>query len=109
MAKLLRLPRSQVRLGTQLPWNVRDESGMLLLSKGHIILDEHMLDGLLARGAFVDEEDVRRAIAEAEANKLIIGGGVPAKSVAKLASVFELWDQTTEDLRAKKSSVPAMC
>lgn len=99
MAKLLRLPRSKVRLGTQLPWNVRDESGMLLLSKGHIILDEHMLDGLLERGAFVDAEDVRRAMAEAEASKLIIGGGVPAKSVAKQESLFELWDQTTQDLR----------
>lgn len=39
--KVLRLPRSKVKLGEPLPWGVRDETGLLLLSKGHILTTEH--------------------------------------------------------------------
>lgn len=103
--KLLRLPRSKVRLGMELPWNVRDEHCQLLLSKGHLVVDQHMLDALLARGAFVDEEEVRAAAAAAAdaaaAAKLLLSGRDPARSMAgKVSSVFELWDQTTLELKA---------
>lgn len=98
--KLLRLPRSKVRLGVALPWNVRDENCQLLLSKGHLVIDQHMLDALLLRGAFVDEEEVRAASAAAAAERLLISGGDPVKSMAKVTSVFELWDQTTDALKA---------
>lgn len=97
--KLLRLPRSQVRLGFALPWNVRDETGTLLLSKGHLIVDQRQLDELLQRGAFVDEVEARAAAAEMAADRLLISGGDPAKSVAKESSLFDLWDRTTETLK----------
>lgn len=98
--KLLRIPRSQVRLGLALPWNVRDDAGVLLLSKGHLLADQKQLDELLERGAFVDEVEARAAAAEAAAAKLLISGGDPAKSVGKESSLFELWDRTTETLKA---------
>ncbi len=97
--KLLRLPRSKVRLGMALPWNVRDEHSLLLLAKGHLVVDQHLLDALLLRGAFVDEEEVRNAAAEAAAHKLLISGGDPVKSMGATTSVFELWDQTTQNLK----------
>ena len=98
--KLLRIPRSQVRLGLTLPWNVRDDAGTLLLSKGYLIVDQKQLDELLERGAFVDEVEARAAAAEAAAAKLLISGGDPAKSVGKESSLFDLWDRTTETLKA---------
>jgi len=98
--KLLRLPRSKVRLGVALPWNVRDENCQLLLSKGHLVIDQHMLDALLLRGAFVDEEEVRAASMAAAAERLLISGGDPIKTMGKVTSVFELWDQTTDALKA---------
>ena len=98
--KLLRLPSSKVRLGMTLPWNVRDEHCLLLLSKGHLVIDQHLMDELLLRGAFVDEEEVRSAVAEAAAQKLLISGGDPVKSMGTVTSVFELWDQTTDTLKA---------
>lgn len=97
--KLLRLPRSQVRLGQALPWNVRDVSGTLLLSKGYLVIDQGQLDELLARGAFVDEVEARAAAAEMAAGKLLASGRDPAKTVVKEASLFELWDRTTETLK----------
>ncbi len=97
--KLLRLPRSQVRLGQTLPWNVRDANGTLLLSKGHLVVDENLLNELLERGAFVDEVEARAAAAEAAAAKLLISSGDPVKSMGKESSLFELWDQTTETLK----------
>ena len=57
--KVIRLPRSKVCLGAPLPWNVRDEQGQLLLTKGHVVDSENQLDQLLARGAYVDVEEVK--------------------------------------------------
>ncbi len=97
--KLLRLPRSKVRLGMALPWNIRDEHSQLLLARGHLVVDQHMLDALLLRGAFVDEEEVRLAAQAAAAEKLLISGGDPVKSMGTTTSVFALWDQTTDALK----------
>jgi len=97
--KLLRLPRAKVELGVALPWNVRDEHGRLLLAKGHIVANEQQLDALLQRGVFVDEEEARAAAKDA-ADKLLISGGDPSKSVTRATSLFDQWDQTTDDLIA---------
>lgn len=103
--KLLRLPRAKVQLGVALPWNVRDEHCTLLLSKGHIVEDEHLLEALLARGAFVDEEEARAAAKEAAAGKLLISSGDPRNSIGAPVSVFGLWDQTTDGLKALLSDM----
>lgn len=97
--KLLRLPASKIHLGMVLPWSVRDLQGQLLLSKGHLVTDQHMVDELLVRGAFVDEEEVKATVAEATRKKLLISGGDPVKSMGKATSIFDLWDQTTDALK----------
>jgi len=97
--KLLRLPASKVHLGMVLPWNVRDLQGQLLLSKGHLVTDQHMVDELTLRGAFVDEEEVKATVADAARKKLLISGGDPVKSIATATSIFDLWDQTTVALK----------
>lgn len=89
--KVIRLPRSKVRLGAPLPWNVRDEQGHLLLSKGHLLTNERQLDQLLARGAFVDVEEVR-ASAGVEAPP-------EAKKAAAPPNLFGLWERTPEAMR----------
>lgn len=103
--KLLRLPRAKVQLGVALPWNVRDEHCTLLLSKGHIVEDAHLLEALLTRGAFVDEEEAKAAAKEAAAGKLLVSSGDPRNSIGMPVSVFGLWDQTTDGLKALLSEM----
>lgn len=89
--KVIQLPRSKVHLGEPLLWNVRDEQGKLLLSKGHVIASERQLDELLERGAFVDVEEVKASAQETQPPE--------AKKVAVPPNLFGLWAQTAEDLR----------
>lgn len=98
--KLLPLPRSKVKLGAALPWNVRDKNALLLLSRGHIVVDEHQLEGLLQRGAFVDEEEVKAAHLH-----IAIAGDAPR---TKPISLFSLWDQTTTDMVKLMAKAPHM-
>lgn len=58
--KLLRLCTQHIRLHHPLPWNVRSESGQLLLSKGFVLASQDQIDSLLARGMFVDQEEYER-------------------------------------------------
>jgi len=95
--KILRLPRSKVQVGLPLPWNVRDEQCLLLLSKGHVIESEHQLELLLQRGAFVDVEEIKALAREAE----------PAqpKAIVSPPNLFDLWDRTTDELHKLLSDV----
>ena len=90
--KVIRLPRSQVRLGWPLRWGVRDEQGKLLLSKGHVVESEYQLDQLLERGAFVDVEEVRASAAE--------DALVEAEKVKAPPNLFDLWNKAAEQLRS---------
>lgn len=90
--KVLRLPRSKVHLGAPLPWNVRDEAGQLLLSKGHLILNEHQLEELLDRGAFVDVEEIRASAREEQTPM--------AAAVAAQPNLFDLWERTPQALKS---------
>ncbi len=103
--KLLRLPRSKVRLGEPLPWNIRDESTRLLLSRGHIVESEEQLDALLTRGAFVDFEEARAVahladLAEKERAKL--------SALKRPENLFSLWDQSTEQMHQLMAKLPEM-
>lgn len=89
--KVLRLPRSKVHLGAPLPWNVRSETGLLLLSKGHLILNAHQLEELLERGAFVDVEEIRASAREEQAPM--------APAVAAQPNLFDLWEKTPQALK----------
>lgn len=102
--KVLRLPASKVQLGQPLPWNVRDESGRLLLTRGHVVHTEGQLEQILARGAFVDIEEARAVAAEEQA------AAEAEKRIKPPPNLFNLWEQTTEQLKTllehKDSSVP---
>lgn len=89
--KVIRLPQAKVQLGIPLPWNVRDQQGNLLLSKGHILANEAQVEQLLERGAFVDVEEVVAAAHEE--------APVQAAKVVVPLSLFGMWDQTSEALR----------
>lgn len=95
--KVLRLPRSKVQVGAPLPWNVRDEQGLLMLSRGYVIESEHQLELLLQRGAFVDVEEIRAMARDEE----------PAQPKAMVAppNIFGLWDQTTDQLQKLLTNV----
>jgi len=101
--KLLRLPRSKVRLGEPLPWNVRDETTRLLLSRGHIVEDEAQLEALLARGAFVDFDEARAA---AHLEEGTAGDPGVLSAMRRPQNLFSLWDQSTEDFRKLMDKVP---
>lgn len=97
--KVLRLPRTKVELGLPLLWNVRDEAGHLLLSKGHVIQSESQLDQLLERGAFVDIEEVRATAKEPD----------PAQSGVRVLppNLFGLWNKTNAELQDLLTQVDA--
>ena len=58
--KILRLCTDQVIPGVPLPWNVRNEPGQLLLSKGYVIKDASQAQTLIERGVFVDQEEFEK-------------------------------------------------
>lgn len=55
--KLLRLCTQHIRLNHPLPWNVHNEPGQLLLSKGFVLTSQDQIDALLARGMYVDQDE----------------------------------------------------
>jgi hypothetical protein len=78
--KLLRLCTQHIRLNHPLPWNVHNEPGQLLLSKGFVLTSQDQIDALLARGMYVDQDEY-----EQQARK-----AAEAVSVAKV-DPFTLW------------------
>lgn len=52
---------SQIKPGSPLAWGIRDSNGKLLLARGHRVADAAMLETLLARGMFVDADEIRAA------------------------------------------------
>jgi len=48
-----------IKAGAALPFGVRDAEGKLLLAKGQLVPNEQMREALLARGVFVDMEELR--------------------------------------------------
>jgi len=89
--KVLRLPRTKVHVGEPLAWNVRDEQGVLLLTKGHVIESEHQLELMLQRGAFVDVAEIRAQVEGDTAHE--------APHMAANPNLFALWDKTPQELR----------
>ncbi len=60
--KLFRLCVSQLHVGHELPWNVYNEQGQLLLHKGYTLKDHEQLTSLVERGMYVDQDDFDRHI-----------------------------------------------
>ena len=82
--QLLQLVQDQVRLGVPLPWGIRDVHGKLLLARGQVLADAAQMAALLARGAFVDEEEMKAARRREEE--------------APCANPFDLWEQLSQRL-----------
>lgn len=57
--QLLRLDTKQIKIGTPLPFNVRDEWGHLLLACGQVVNSEAQLHGLMERGMSADIEEIK--------------------------------------------------
>jgi HD-GYP domain-containing protein (c-di-GMP phosphodiesterase class II) len=98
--KLLRLPRSKVKIGAPLPWNVRDEETRLLLSRGHVIESEAQLDALLDRGAWVDIEEARAA------GHLHVAAEPSPVATPRSQNLFDLWGQSPDEMRKLMAKVP---
>lgn len=91
--KLLSLPRSKVQLGAPVPWNVRDTDERLLLRKGQVVETVRQLDALLARGAYVDAEEIKAA-------QLELAAPQPAQLATSVPlNLFDLWDKATQTLK----------
>jgi len=58
---MLKLIPGQIVLGMPLPFGVRDESGKLLLARGHLIATDAQLAALLSRGIYADAAEVEAA------------------------------------------------
>jgi HD-GYP domain-containing protein (c-di-GMP phosphodiesterase class II) len=98
--KLLRLPRSKVRIGAPLPWNVRDEETRLLLSRGHVIESEAQLDALLERGAWVDIEEARAT------GHLHVAEQPSPVATPRSQNLFDLWTKSPDEMRKLMAKTP---
>ena len=56
---LQHLSPSQLHLDTALPWNLYDEGGHLLLSRGFVLVRNAQIDSLIERGVFVRPEEYK--------------------------------------------------
>lgn len=93
--QLLRLVSNQLKVGTALPFGVRDEHGKLLLARGQVIYNDQQLALLLARGLYADQEELR-AYRE--------GRAPPPDAQRQRLTLFDLWDQAVPRLdRLQKS------
>jgi HD-GYP domain-containing protein (c-di-GMP phosphodiesterase class II) len=93
--QLLRLVSNQLKVGTALPFGVRDEHGKLLLARGQVIFNEQQLAVLLSRGLYADQEELR-AYNE--------GRAAPADAQRQRLTLFDLWTQAAPRLdRLQKS------
>lgn len=57
--QLLHLAPSQLHLDTALPWNLYDQAGHLLLSRGFVLVRNAQIEALIERGVFVKPEELR--------------------------------------------------
>ena len=57
--QLLKLDTKQIKIGSPLPFNVRDEWGHLLLACGQVVTSEGQLHGLVERGMSADIEEIK--------------------------------------------------
>jgi HD-GYP domain-containing protein (c-di-GMP phosphodiesterase class II) len=84
--RLFRLVRNQVQIGKPLPFGVRDEHGKLLLARGHVVNGADQFEKLIERGAFVDVEEFRQAMA------------AQADEPKRKPNLIEVWEQTLRRL-----------
>ena len=49
-----RITQAELAIGTVLEWDAYDDSGRLLLSRGHTVSRESQIDALMERGLFID-------------------------------------------------------
>lgn len=86
-----------------MPWNIRDESTRLLLSRGHIVESEELLQALLTRGAFVDIEEARAVAQHAE---MAARERASLSTLKRPQNLFSLWDQSAEELHKLMGHLP---
>lgn len=80
--QLLRLVSKQVKVGEPLPFNVREESGGLLLACGQVVRSDVQLELLLERGMFADVEEIKA-----------LAAGRKVDAIAP--SIFARWKRVT--------------
>ena len=61
----LTVAKQKIKVGSPLPFNIRDSDGTLLLARGQIIATEEQLNTLMERGAQVDTEELKALRSEA--------------------------------------------
>jgi HD-GYP domain-containing protein (c-di-GMP phosphodiesterase class II) len=54
----------RIKIGSPLPFSIRDGTSQLLLAKNQVVADEDQLEALMHRGAFVNLDELRGARAE---------------------------------------------
>lgn len=59
MSQLLHLASHLLQLDVALPWNLYDEAGHMLLSRGFVLVRDAQIDALIERGVFVRPEDLK--------------------------------------------------
>ena len=60
-----RIALKDISVGHELPWDVYDDEGRLLLSKGHLIVTMNQVEGLIQRGIFADMDSSGYSASEA--------------------------------------------
>ena len=116
---LIELPRDKLMVGMALKCTLRDQSGMILLSKGHRIENAATLANIKSRGRIyveIDESDEgirlmmagltemsRKDAPIKDFNKFILGGNAEADDKL-VGSLFQRWSDVESKLRGVLAS-----
>lgn len=89
-----RISMSDIVIGEPLPWNVYDDGGHLLLSKGYVVERNRQLESLIERGLFVDAQVITKKNA------------APVERPKELPSVLRLINLSNRRLQALLLNLP---
>ena len=93
--QLVKLTSSQMRIGVEMPFDVRDIEGNLMLAQGQAIVDMEQLQALQARGAYAEKEAIQIAAAlAAKAAGTTASRVQTGEQPRRKPTLIEMWDQT---------------
>ncbi len=101
--QLLKLDTKQIRIGSPLPFNVRDEWGHLLLACGQVVTSEGQLHGLVERGMSADIEEIKSLAA----GRKVEAATQPPSAIARWRHVIWVLDDLLKSL--DQTGFPARC
>lgn len=105
---MIKLKKSELKIGSPLKWHIFDEEGHLLFKPGAIIASERQIESLLTRGAFRNQDPKRNTLAEApepKSNKFVDSTSIKVASSLLNLTPFDIIHNIFHRLRLLFESI----